>query len=74
MIKGINREHWREELREELQKPWQHVERPKDHSPGWRNKVRGKGDTAVLQQGILREGLPDQIYRIRAAMGISPKE
>ena len=74
MIKGINREHWREELREGLQKPWQHVERPKDHSPGWRNKARGKGDTAVLQQGILRKGLPDQIYRIRAAMGISPKE
>jgi epoxyqueuosine reductase QueG len=72
MIKSIDLERWREELRAGLQRPWQHVQPPSTREAGWRNNVEGRGESGVLMQGIPRSGLPDEIYRIRAAMGIAP--
>ena len=74
MIKGIDLPSWRDELKDGLQEPWQHVEEPaSEQHEGWRNYVAGKGDAAILLQGIPTEGLPQAIYDVRAAMNISPK-
>jgi len=72
-IKGIDIKKWREKLQDGAQKPWEFVEEPVQHEPGWRNYVKGKGDSDFLMQGIPQEGLPKEIYRMREAMGISPK-
>jgi epoxyqueuosine reductase QueG len=71
-LKSIEREKWRAALKAGLQKPWQFVEEPRSRPPGWRNHVRGKGPAAVLMQGISREGLPEKVYQVRAAMKIDP--
>lgn len=71
-IKQIDLKQRRQELAAGLQQPWDNAVEPDDKSAGWRNRVRGQGDAAFLMQGIPAEGLPEEIYDIRAAMGIRP--
>ena len=71
-IKQIDIKQRREELETGLQQPWENAVEPVDRSEGWRNRVQGQGHAAFLMQGIPAEGLPDEIYEIRAAMGINP--
>ncbi len=71
-IKQIDLKQRRQELTEGLQQPWDNAVEPDDKSEGWRNRVRGQGHAAFLMQGIPSEGLPEEIYEIRSAMGIRP--
>ena len=75
-IKGIDLPAFRAELQEGLQEQWKFAEPPAkppaEMPEGWRNNVKGKGDSAILMQGIPSTGLPDEIYEIRRAMGIDP--
>ncbi len=71
-LKSIDLPKWRAELQDGLQEPWTKVEKPAEQEPGWRNRVRGKGESAFLMQGIPEEGLPDEIYTVRSAMGSMP--
>ncbi len=59
-IKGFDRDAWTQELQEGLQTPWQHVQPPAAQEPGWRNRVEGRGDAAVL---LTLTGLFDQFPR-----------
>lgn len=69
-MKSINIEERRAELNSGLQEPWQYVEKPAQHGPGWRNKVKGKGETAILLGGVPLKGLPPEIYDLRETMGM----
>lgn len=69
-INGIDREGWRQQLDEGLQEPWQFVEEPSRRNGDWRNHVGASGHTAHLMQGIPVEGLADEVYEMRRAMGI----
>jgi len=71
-IKQINLSKRRAELEAELQEPWVYSVKTDDHSEGWRNRVKGKGEAEILMQGIPKQGLPEEIYKVRAAMGIDP--
>ena len=71
-IKQVDLKQRRQELKAGLQKPWDNAIEPDDKSAGWRNRVRGQGHAAFLIQGIPAEGLPEEIYEIREAMGIHP--
>ena len=69
-MKSIDATQRKTELQAGLQTPWQHVEKPEDKEEGWRNRVRGKGETAILRAGVPVEGLPEEIYNIRDLMGM----
>ena len=58
------------ELTAGLQQPWEFAEVPTEKDPGWRNRVRGKGDTAILVGGVPSEGLPEEVYALRDLMGM----
>ncbi|NKB37631.1 MAG: 4Fe-4S dicluster domain-containing protein [Gammaproteobacteria bacterium] len=69
-IKSIDSKERSQELKDALQTPWQHVKKPDDKNSGWRNRVRGKGETAILQGGVPTQGLPEVIYSLRDRMGM----
>ena len=69
-IKQIDIKQRQQQLESGLQQPWENAIEPEDKSEGWRNRVKGRGHAAFLMQGIPAEGLPDEIYEIRSAMGI----
>lgn len=57
-------------LKAGLQEPWQFVEPPEEKQEGWRNRVKGKGDTAILRGGVPTKGLPEEVYTLRDLMGM----
>lgn len=67
-MKDINVRERTEELKAGLQKPWQFVEKPEEKNEGWRNRIKGKGETAILRAGVPAEGLPEEIYALRDLM------
>ncbi len=71
-IKQIDIKQRRQQLDSDLQQLWENAIEPEDKSEGWRNRVKRQGHAAFLMQGIPAEGLPDEIYEIRSAMGIDP--
>jgi formate hydrogenlyase subunit 6/NADH:ubiquinone oxidoreductase subunit I len=64
-MKEIDAKERTAELSAGLQEPWQHVEKPVEKEEGWRNRVKGKGETAILVGGVPMKGLPDVVYKMR---------
>ena len=69
-MKAIDSKQRTAELKAGLQQPWEHVEKPLEREAGWRNRVRGKGATAILVGGVPSAGLPEEVYKLRALMGM----
>ena len=69
-MKEIDAASRTETLTAGLQVPWQYVEEPGETEEGWRNRVKGKGDTAILRAGVPSEGLPEEVYELRDLMGM----
>ncbi|NKB39436.1 MAG: 4Fe-4S dicluster domain-containing protein [Gammaproteobacteria bacterium] len=69
-IKQIDIAERKADLKSGLQQTWQFVEKPEEKEAGWRNRVKGKGDTAILVGGVPMDGLPDEVYNMRELMGM----
>ena len=69
-MKEIDPKERKAELDAGLQSPWQYVEKPEEKEAGWRNRVKGKGETAILVGGCPVKGLPDEVYKMRERMGM----
>lgn len=73
-MKSIDSKERTAELKAGLQEPWQFVEEPEEKEEGWRNRVKGKGETAILVGGVPSQGLPEEVYKMREQMGFEIPE